>query len=76
MLIWKNEGGVEIKSGCKHCIDYEVVCGQVGRWRYTSFYGCPERQRRQESWDLLRKLVNESTLPWCILGDFNDVSYG
>ncbi|XP_074327140.1 uncharacterized protein LOC141665057 [Apium graveolens] len=74
-LIWKNEGGVEIKGSCNHYIDYEVVCEQVGRWRYTGFYGCPERQRRQESWELLRKLSGDSTLPWCIFGDFNDIKF-
>lgn len=73
--MWKNEGAVAIKGSCNHYIDYEVVCDQVGRWRYTGFYGCPERQRRQESWELLRKLAGDSTLPWCLLGDFNDILF-
>lgn len=56
-LIWKNERGVEIKGSCNHYIDFEVVCDQIGRWRYTGFYGCPERGRRQESWNLLKELA-------------------
>lgn len=49
-LMWKNEGGVDIKGSSNHYIDFEVCCDQIGRWRYTGFYGCPERQRRRESW--------------------------
>lgn len=48
-LLWKNDRGVDIKSSCKHYIDFEVVCDQLGRWRYTGFYDCLERGRRQES---------------------------
>ncbi|XP_074354615.1 uncharacterized protein LOC141693410 [Apium graveolens] len=26
-----------------------------------------------EAWDMLRQLVASSVLPWCIIGDFNDL---
>ncbi|XP_074341908.1 uncharacterized protein LOC141679304 [Apium graveolens] len=74
-LLWKNAGSVEIKGSCNHYIDFEVVCEQLGRWRYRSFYGCPERYRRHESWDLLRGLAGDSNLPWCVVGDFNDMMF-
>ncbi|XP_074360397.1 uncharacterized protein LOC141700593 [Apium graveolens] len=74
-LLWKNEGGVEIKGSSNHYIDFEVCCDQVGRWRYTGFYGCPERQRRRESWQILRDPAAESQLPWCLIGDFNDMMH-
>ncbi|KAK1354012.1 hypothetical protein POM88_047268 [Heracleum sosnowskyi] len=74
-LIWKNEGGVEIKGSCNHYIDFEVYCEQVGRWRYTGYYGCPERSRRRESWRMLRELASRSNLPWCVIGDFNDMMF-
>lgn len=48
-LMWKNDGRIEIKGSCNHYIDFEVYCEQMGRWRYTGYYGCPERSRRQES---------------------------
>lgn len=47
----------------------------MGRWRYTSFYGCPERNRRRESWNLLKSLSDELNLPWCVIRDFNDMIY-
>lgn len=74
-LMWKNEGGVDVKESCNHFFDFEVCCPQVGRWRYTSFYGCPERSRRRESWDLIRLLASRSASPWCIIGDFNDLMF-
>lgn len=47
----------------------------MGRCRYTGFYGCPERERRRESWGLIRELASRSNLPWCIIGDFNDMMF-
>lgn len=75
-LIWKNEEGVEIKGSCNHYIDFEVYCEQIGRWRYMGFYGCPERGRHRESWDLIHGLASISSMPWCIIGDFNDMMFG
>lgn len=74
-LLWKNEGGCTILDGSKHYIDFEVENNQVGRWRYTGFYGCPERERRRDSWDIIRNLAGRSALPWCIIGDFNDMLF-
>jgi hypothetical protein len=44
-----------------------------GVWRLTCYYGYPERGRRRQAWDMLRDLRNMSPLPWCIIGDFNDL---
>ena len=55
-LFWKNEGGVDIKGVGRHYIDFEVIHDQIGRWRYTGFYGCPERGRRRESWDHFKRV--------------------
>ncbi|XP_075654720.1 uncharacterized protein LOC142624873 [Castanea sativa] len=42
-------------------------------WRFTGFYGEPETHRRHESWDLLRRLNQQSSLPWLCAGDFNEI---
>ena len=44
-----------------------------GVWRLVKFYGCPKRSRRRESWDLICTLQGNSSSPWCILGEFNDI---
>lgn len=69
-LLWKNEKGV-----CSHLINFEVYYEQVGWWRYTWFYGCPDRGRREESLYLIRDLASRSSLTWCIFGDFNDIMF-
>lgn len=35
----------------------------------------PRKTGRQESWNLIRRLSDESQLSWCVRGDFNDVMY-
>ncbi|XP_073060294.1 uncharacterized protein [Primulina eburnea] len=53
----------------------EIVVKARGGWCLTEFYGFPERHRRRDSWNLLRTITDASTLPCCIIGDFNDLSH-
>lgn len=43
--------------------------------RVACSYGYPENNnaRRKESWDSLRKMTTLSNLPWCAVGDFNEM---
>lgn len=72
-LFWKTDEGVHILSSCSNFIDFECTHDSMGKWRYTGYYGFPERSRRRESWDMIRNLSVASTIPWCIIGDFNDM---
>ena len=42
-------------------------------WRLTGYYSFPERSRRKEAWDMIRNLGLRSSLPWCLMGDFNEI---
>lgn len=55
-------------------IDVSVSIPGKQDWRLTCYYGFPERNRRSLSWDLLRTLSRRSSLPWCCIGDFNDMA--
>jgi hypothetical protein len=44
-------------------------------WQFTWYYGFPEGGRRQNAWDFLRGLAMDTSLPWCIGGDFNDILF-
>ncbi|XP_058752390.1 uncharacterized protein LOC131625554 [Vicia villosa] len=44
-----------------------------GDWRLTCYYGYPERSRRRQAWELLKEISRVSNIPWCIIGDFNDL---
>lgn len=75
-LFWKNQQGVKLISYSRNRIDVEVRLDDMVAWRLTGYDGMPERNWRRESWNLLRKLANLSILPWCCIGDFNDLMYG
>ncbi|RVW81652.1 Transposon TX1 uncharacterized 149 kDa protein [Vitis vinifera] len=53
--------------------DMEVLEEDGIWWRVTGFYGFPDRSQRHLSWNLLQSLYSTSSLPWCCLGDFNDI---
>lgn len=57
-LFWKNERGIIFKSSTLNYIDFEVFNEQVGRWRYTGFYGYSDRSRRVDSWNLIKTCRN------------------
>ncbi|XP_074265127.1 uncharacterized protein LOC141587551 [Silene latifolia] len=44
-------------------------------WRVTGFYGWPTVADRHLSWELLKVLEKQSTLPWLCIGDFNEILY-
>ena len=44
-------------------------------WRCTRVYGHPETSQRYHTWTLLKRLAVIFSLPWCCLGDFNEVLY-
>ena len=44
-------------------------------WRFTGFYGWPETQNRHLSWQLLKTLASQPTLPWMCMGDFNEILF-
>ncbi|XP_074346313.1 uncharacterized protein LOC141685087 [Apium graveolens] len=54
-------------------IDAHIFKQGVADLRLTGFYGYPDRSRRRESWSLIRSPSSLSSLPWCIVGDFNDL---
>ncbi|KAM1816067.1 hypothetical protein ACFX12_000524 [Malus domestica] len=57
-----------------HHIDAEIgMVDDVCQLRITGFYGFIATTERYKSWDLIQSLSTASSLPWLILGDFNEV---
>ena len=50
-----------------------VTIQNLDKWRLIGFYRAPERNRRKESWQLIRSLSALSNLPCCCIRDFNDI---
>ncbi|GLT27861.1 hypothetical protein SLA2020_028310 [Shorea laevis] len=72
-VLWKSDTKLSLLSFSQNHIDMEVQGMGVGTWRFTGYYGHPERHNRRHSWQLLRELATKSDLPWLIGGDFNDL---
>ena len=72
-LFWQGLVNARIQSFSESHIDVIINETLSDAWRLTGFYGAPETQRRDESWDLLRRLKAQSTLPWVCMGDFNEI---
>jgi hypothetical protein len=72
-LLWRNQVSCRIINYSQNFINVEVSSERWNNWRFTGFYGFPEQDRRRDSWDLLRWLAHDTSLPWCIMGDFNDM---
>jgi exonuclease III len=72
-LFWRNSLKCSITNFSQNHINVEVDDGSRGKWQLTGYYGFPESRRRRDSWNFIRQLANNNSLPWCIIGDFNDI---
>ncbi|MCH83495.1 endonuclease/exonuclease/phosphatase family protein [Trifolium medium] len=74
-LLWRNRVNCRIINYSQNFINVEVCSEKWCTCRFTGFYGFPEQDRRRDSWNLPRSLAQDITLPWCIMGDFNDMLF-
>ncbi|XP_074342276.1 uncharacterized protein LOC141679766 [Apium graveolens] len=72
-LLWKEKEQVDILGFSQHHIDARVKGDNTIEWRLTGVYGEPDRLQRHKTWDLLRNLARDANLPWCVIGDINNV---
>jgi hypothetical protein len=72
-VLWKDSVRCQVLNYSRNFINLLVEDEDRGNWRLTCYYGYPERSRRRMAWDLLRELRDMSSLPWCVIGDFNDL---
>jgi hypothetical protein len=73
VLYWKHDVNLTISSYSLSHIDTIIDGHRAAPWRFTCFYGAPETHLRENSWNLLRTLKNQQHLPWCCVGDFNEI---
>ncbi|KAM6584214.1 hypothetical protein CsatB_011216 [Cannabis sativa] len=73
-LLWKNKEDGTLLGYSNNHIDIQIsISSTTPDWRLTGFYGEPNRNRRSESWALLESLKDRSSLPWCVIGDINNI---
>ena len=75
-LFWSHELDVTLNNYSDQHIDVKVE--NVGSfrktWRFTGFYAKARRSERSQSWERLRQLNAQSSLPWLCGGDFNEIT--
>lgn len=47
----------------------------AGGCYFTGFYGHWQTSQRKHSWELLRRIGVHRSLPWSVIGDFNELRY-
>lgn len=72
-LFWDKSVQCTVFDSDSNHIDVHVLKNNIPTWRLTGFYGFPDRTQRRDSWNFIQALSSKSSLPWCILGDFNDM---
>lgn len=74
-VLWRKQELAHLNKFVRNFIDV-TVCEEGGHWRLTGFYGFPKgsRRSRQELWDCITQLTTLIELPWCMIGDFNDMT--
>ena len=72
-MLWKKAEEFFLLGFSQNHIDMAVLENNTPQWRRMGFYGHPDRSQRGVTWDLLRMLSTTLDLPWCVIGDFNDI---
>ncbi|GMJ03875.1 hypothetical protein HRI_004056700 [Hibiscus trionum] len=73
-LGWKSDIQINLRSFSDSYIDVEVINSDISsNWRLTGFYGSPVTSLRHISWDTLRSLGADQSLPWLSIGDYNEI---
>ncbi|CAM8916564.1 unnamed protein product [Rhodiola kirilowii] len=71
-LFWKNTMDVSIIS--YSCFHIDFLLNHKGPAHVTLFYGNPKPSLRHKSWELIRRLRRINNMPWCVVGDFNEIT--
>lgn len=71
-LYWKAEVSFSLISFSQHHIYGDVEDGEKNR-RFVGIYGWAKEDEKHYTWELLKFLCEDSTLPILIGGDFNEI---
>ena len=64
---------MNLKTLSKSYIDVIVKEKDGVSWRLTGIYRHPKKLKPIETWNLMRLLHQQVTLPWICIGDFNEI---
>lgn len=66
---------MDISSFSDHHVE-AVVKNEEGvpMWRAVGIFGWPEASNKYKTWELIRSLHGENSLPTVMFGDFNEIT--
>uniref|UniRef100_A0A803QFT1 Reverse transcriptase domain-containing protein n=1 Tax=Cannabis sativa TaxID=3483 RepID=A0A803QFT1_CANSA len=72
-FLWRFQEEAFLQSYDHNHIDMVIKVQGWPEFRLTGIYGEPDRTRRHLTWQLINDLSLRSSLPWCLIGDMNNV---
>ena len=72
-LFCDSEWDVKLRTWSKSHIDVIVTKKDGVSWRLTGIYRHLEKLKHIETWNLMRLLHQQATLPWICIGNFNKI---
>ena len=74
-MLWKIEVKLHQIFACPNYIDVRIEEEDNKVWRFTGIYGEFRWADKYKTWDRLRSIHQQNTLPWLVLGDLNEILY-
>ena len=72
-LFWKKDFHLSIESSFQNHVDVVINKDKENAWHFTGIYRALETHLRMETWNLIRELKIQFSLPWLCGGDFNEL---
>lgn len=72
-LLWKEGVNVKLLSKSTEHIDYFVEVPCMENFYFRGLYGHLEMLKREQSWELIRRLLKPPKVAWLICGNFNKI---
>ncbi|KAB1671553.1 hypothetical protein [Gossypium barbadense] len=73
VMMWKESNKVEVQTYSNNHINSIIKLENDNLIRFTGFYGNAKPNKRQCSWNMLRRVGQSVTEKWIIGGDFNAI---
>jgi hypothetical protein len=73
LMMWRKEIVIQYQGVSQYFIN--VVVRGYEEWRLTGIYGEPRWEYKHLTWEALRSLHGNLSLPWLALGDFNEILF-
>ncbi|KAL2941349.1 Tryptophan synthase alpha chain [Bienertia sinuspersici] len=74
-MFWMEDVKVTLRKMGDRVIDVMVKGESNFTWRLTGMYGWSEGTNKYKTWELMKELGEQNSLPWVIMGDFNEILF-